>query len=70
MNRAFFTPGYIRIGHRTSAAPLLYFCDDRLDQAAMEAIRKWTFNPAVRDAQKVAAWTSVRVKFQLQTASG
>ncbi len=43
---------------------------DRLDQAAMEAIRHWIFNPAVRDSQKVAAWTSVRVKFQLQTASG
>jgi periplasmic protein TonB len=43
---------------------------DRLDQAAMEAIRKWMFNPAVRDSQKVQAWTSVRVKFQLQTASG
>jgi len=27
------TPGYIRIGHRTSAAPLLHFCDDRVDQA-------------------------------------
>ena len=43
---------------------------DRLDQAAMEAIRHWTFNPAVRESQKVAAWTSVRVKFQLQTAQG
>jgi periplasmic protein TonB len=43
---------------------------DRLDQAAMEAIRRWMFNPAVRDSQKVAAWTSVRVKFQLQTAQG
>jgi len=28
------------------------------------------FNPAVRDSQKVAAWTSVRVKFQLQNAQG
>jgi periplasmic protein TonB len=43
---------------------------DRLDQAAMDAIRHWTFTPAVRDSQKVAAWTRVRVKFQLQTAQG
>jgi len=43
---------------------------ERLDQAAMEAIRHWVFNPAVRDSQKVAAWTSVRVKFQLQNAQG
>lgn len=42
----------------------------RLDQSAMEAIRRWMFNPAVRGSQKVAAWTSVRVKFQLQTAQG
>lgn len=41
---------------------------DRLDQAAMDAIRRWTFNPAVRDSQKVEAWTRVRVKFQLQSA--
>lgn len=42
----------------------------RLDQSAMEAIRRWMFNPAVRGSQKVAAWTSVRVKFQLQIAQG
>ncbi len=42
----------------------------RLDQSAMEAIRRWMFNPAIRGSQKVAAWTSVRVKFQLQTAQG
>jgi len=41
---------------------------DRLDRAAMEAIRRWVFNPAVRDSRKIAAWTSVRVKFQLRTA--
>ena len=39
----------------------------RLDQAAIEAIRHWTFNPAVRGAQKVTAWTSVKVTFQLNT---
>jgi len=42
---------------------------ERLDQAAMEAIRRWTFNPAVRGSQKVTAWTSVRVKFELQNAA-
>lgn len=42
----------------------------RLDQSGMEAIRRWMFNPAIRGSQKVAAWTSVRVKFQLQAAQG
>jgi protein TonB len=41
---------------------------DRLDQAAIEAIRRWMFNPAMRDSHRVAAWTSVRVRFQLQNA--
>ena len=42
----------------------------RLDQSAMEAIRRWMFNPAVRGSQNVAAWTSVRLKFLLQIAQG
>jgi protein TonB len=39
---------------------------ERLDQAGMQAIHRWIFNPAVRDSQKVTAWTTVRVTFQLQ----
>lgn len=38
-----------------------------LDQAALEAIRKWSFAPAMRGAQAVPAWTTVRVTFQLNT---
>ncbi len=42
---------------------------DRLDQAAMQAIHRWLFNAAVRDSQKVTAWTTVRVTFRLQNGS-
>jgi periplasmic protein TonB len=41
---------------------------DKLDQSALQAIHRWMFNPAVRGSQKVAAWTSVRVTFRLQSA--
>lgn len=39
----------------------------RLDEAAIAAIRKWTFAPAMRGAQSVPAWTTVRVTFQLNS---
>jgi protein TonB len=39
----------------------------RLDEAAIAAIRKWTFEPAMRGAQAVPAWTTVRVTFQLDS---
>ncbi len=35
----------------------------------MQAIQRWQFNPAVRDAQKVTAWTTVRVTFQLKNGA-
>jgi TonB family protein len=57
-------------GHPQEVKVLTSSGYDRLDQAAMEAIRRWMFDPAVRDSQKVTAWTSVRVKFQLQNAQG
>lgn len=37
----------------------------RLDQAAVEAIRRWLFAPAVRDSQPVMVWTNVQVTFRL-----
>jgi protein TonB len=40
----------------------------RLDQAAMEAIRKWAFKPAMQNSQPVQSWTRVQVAFQLQNA--
>ena len=38
----------------------------RLDEAAMEAIRKWAFKPAMQNSQAVQSWTRVQVAFQLQ----
>jgi protein TonB len=40
----------------------------RLDEAAMEAIRKWVFSPAKQGGQAVQSWTRVQVAFQLQNA--
>lgn len=38
---------------------------ERLDRAAMEAVRRWRFNPAVRDGKPVPARVSLPVRFQL-----
>jgi protein TonB len=40
----------------------------RLDTAALEAIRKWVFSPAMANGQGVQSWTRVQVAFQLQNA--
>jgi periplasmic protein TonB len=40
----------------------------RLDQAAMAAIRKWAFSPAMQAGQAVQSWTRVQVKFELRNA--
>ena len=40
----------------------------RLDEAAMNAIRKWSFKPAMQSSQPVRSWTRVQVAFQLQNA--
>lgn len=40
----------------------------RLDQAAIEAIRKWAFSPAMQNGQAVQSWTKVQVAFQLQNS--
>jgi protein TonB len=37
----------------------------RLDQAAVEGLRKWRFQAAVRDGAATSAWTTVRVRFRL-----
>jgi periplasmic protein TonB len=39
----------------------------RLDQAALDAIRKWTFTPAKNGSTPILSWTRVQVKFQLNT---
>jgi protein TonB len=40
----------------------------RLDEAAMAAIRKWSFKPAIRSSQPVQSWTRVQVAFKLENA--
>ena len=40
----------------------------RLDEAAMTAIRKWAFKPAVQNSQPVQSWTRVQVTFELKNA--
>ena len=38
---------------------------DRLDQAAVTAVRRWQFSPAMQASGAVSAWTRVNVVFQL-----
>ena len=37
-----------------------------LDQAALEAVRKWHFVPAKRGSQAVVAWVEVPITFKLE----
>jgi protein TonB len=39
---------------------------DRLDQAALEAVRRARFRPARRDGQAVASWVTVPIRFALR----
>lgn len=38
----------------------------RLDNAAIDAVRKWQFIPAKRDDQAIATWVIVPIRFQLE----
>jgi periplasmic protein TonB len=40
----------------------------RLDQAAMEAVRKWRFVAATNGTNPISAWTQVAITFRLTTA--
>ena len=40
----------------------------RLDEAALDAIRKWRFKPAKNGATPILSWTRVQVKFELKTS--
>jgi len=40
----------------------------RLDEAALIAIKKWAFSPAMQAGQAVESWTRVQVKFELKNA--
>jgi protein TonB len=39
---------------------------DRLDQAAIDAVRRWRFVPAKQDDQTIAAWVLVPLNFSLR----
>jgi protein TonB len=38
-----------------------------LDRAAMETVRRWRFNPTVRNGQKVEGYARVPVNFNLNS---
>ncbi len=40
---------------------------DRLDRAAIDAVRHWRFAPAKRGGETIAAWALVPILFQLDT---
>lgn len=40
----------------------------RLDDAAMNAIRRWVFSPAMQSGQAVQSYTKVQVQFKLENA--
>jgi protein TonB len=40
----------------------------RLDDAAVTAIRKWAFSPAMQNSRPVQSWTRVQVTFNLQSS--
>ena len=42
----------------------------RLDQAAMEAVRKWRFVAATNGSQAITAWTQVAITFRLTQGQG
>jgi periplasmic protein TonB len=39
--------------------------DKRLDQNAIEAVKQWKFNPAMRNGKPIAVFISVEVDFRL-----
>lgn len=41
---------------------------DRLDAAALDAVRRWRFVPARQGEQAIAAWVVVPIQFSLQEA--
>lgn len=38
---------------------------ERLDEAAITAVRRWQFSPAMQESRAVSTWTQVKVIFQL-----
>jgi len=38
----------------------------RLDQAAIDAVKKWRFNPATSDGKSIEEWYQVPIPFKLR----
>ena len=55
----------IRKDGRVDSVKLLQHLDDRLDQSAQEALRKWQFEPALRDGQPVDVDAVFEIPFRL-----
>ncbi len=51
------TPGEVDI-EKSTATPAL-------DQAAVDAVKRWRFNPAVRDGKATGGWVLVPIKFSM-----
>lgn len=52
-------PGNVSVARRSSSR--------ELDRAAVDAVRKWKFEPAVKDGKAVASTVDVPVEFRLDT---
>jgi len=52
------TPGEVQLAESSGSASL--------DEAALAALRRWRFQPALRDGQPVLAWVTVPVIFSLR----
>jgi len=37
-----------------------------LDNAALAAVRRWSFEPSARDRQRLESWIEVPIRFQLR----
>src|SRR5690606_19355966 len=57
--RADGRPGNIEVARRSGSSDL--------DRAAVEAVRGWTFEPAIRNGEPVASSVQVPVEFRLDT---
>jgi protein TonB len=40
----------------------------RLDQAAVDAVHRWRFEPASDGTRAVSAWSAVSIRYRLQDA--